>query len=81
MPLHFGKIFAFIALLTVAAFVLWQLWLAIFSGETFDKPAELLQAEPPATLLAFANLRHGIPSCAIEDHDLWAMMPTGGGAH
>ena len=78
MPLHFGKIFAFIALLTVAAFVLWQLWLAIFSGETFDKPAELLQAEPPATLLAFANQDTG---SAVEDRDLWAMMPTGGGAH
>jgi hypothetical protein len=55
MPLHFGKFFAFVALLTIAAFVLWQLWLAIFAGETFDKPAELHHAEPPATLLALAD--------------------------
>ena len=55
MPLHFGKIFIFIALLTVAAFVLWQLWLAIFAGETFDKHAELQQAKPPAILIALAD--------------------------
>jgi hypothetical protein len=55
MPLHFGKIFAFVALFTIAAFVLWQLWIAIFAGETFDKPAELHHAEPPATVLALAD--------------------------
>jgi hypothetical protein len=55
MPLHFDKIFIFIALLTVVAFVLWQLWLAIFAGETFDKHAELLQAKPPAVLMALAD--------------------------
>jgi hypothetical protein len=39
MPLHFGKIFGFLALLTVIAFVLWLLWGSIFAGETFDKRA------------------------------------------
>ncbi len=39
MPLHFGKVFAFVALLTVAAFVLWLLWGAFFEGETGDDPA------------------------------------------
>ena len=53
MPLHFGKIFALIALVTIVAFILWQLWLAVFAGETFDKAAELHQAGPPAALLAF----------------------------
>jgi hypothetical protein len=55
MPLHFGRIFAFIALVTIAAFVLWQLWRAIFAGETFDKPAELRHTEPPVTLLALGG--------------------------
>jgi hypothetical protein len=54
MPLHFGKIFALIALITIAAFVLWQLWLAIFAGETFDKPAQGDRAAP-TTLLALAG--------------------------
>lgn len=53
MPLHFGKIFALIALLTIVAFILWQLWLAIFAGETFDKAALLQQADPPAAHPAF----------------------------
>ncbi|MGA8690280.1 MAG: hypothetical protein ACLQF1_02700 [Methyloceanibacter sp.] len=52
MPLHFGKIFAFIALLTVLAFVLWLLWGSIFAGETFDKKAALPDALPPVTVLA-----------------------------
>jgi hypothetical protein len=53
MPLHFGKIFALIALLTIVAFILWQLWLAIFAGVAFDKAAELHQTNPPAAHLAF----------------------------
>jgi hypothetical protein len=53
MPLHFGKIFALIALLTIVAFILWQLWLAIFAGEAFDKAAALHEANPPAAHLAF----------------------------
>ena len=55
MPLHFGKIFALIALLTIVAFILWQLWLAIFAGETFDKAAELHQANPLPSLMALAG--------------------------
>ena len=41
MPLHFGKIFGIIALLTILAFVLWQVWIGFFAGETFDKPANI----------------------------------------
>jgi hypothetical protein len=55
MPLHFGRFFAIIALVTIAAFVLWQLWRAIFAGETFDKPAGLRHTEPPVTLLALGG--------------------------
>ena len=33
MPLHFGKIFGAIALLTVAAFVLWLLFTTFFATE------------------------------------------------
>jgi hypothetical protein len=39
MPLHFGKVFAAIALFTVVAFVLWLLWGDVFEGETGDDPA------------------------------------------
>jgi hypothetical protein len=39
MPLHFGKIFGFLALFTVIAFMLWLLWGSIFAGEIFDKRA------------------------------------------
>ena len=45
MPLRFGKIFGFLALLTVTAFVLWLLWGSIFAGETFDKGAAPPHAE------------------------------------
>ena len=38
MPLHFGKVFAFIALLTIAAFILWQIWVAFFVGESVEEP-------------------------------------------
>ena len=44
MPLHFGKVFAAIALLTVAAFILWLLWGDIFEGETGDDPAAFYSA-------------------------------------
>jgi hypothetical protein len=39
MPLHYGKIFGIIALLTILAFVLWQLWIALFAGEAFEQKA------------------------------------------
>lgn len=38
MPLHYGKIFAIIALATIGAFILWQLWIAVFAGETVEAP-------------------------------------------
>jgi hypothetical protein len=39
MPLNFGKIGAAIALLTVAAFVLWLIFTSFFSGETVEEDA------------------------------------------
>lgn len=54
MPLHYGKIFGIIALLTILAFVLWHVWIGFFAGETFDKPAALPQAEPPFVQMARA---------------------------
>jgi len=40
MPLHFGKIFAAIALLTVAAFVLWLLFTTFFTTERAEEKIE-----------------------------------------
>jgi flagellar biogenesis protein FliO len=40
MPLHFGKIGAAIALLTVAAFVLWLLFSTFFATEQADQRIE-----------------------------------------
>jgi hypothetical protein len=40
MPLHFGKIGAAIALLTVAAFVLWLLATTFFATEEAERPLE-----------------------------------------
>jgi hypothetical protein len=40
MPLHFGKIGAAIALLTVAAFVLWLLFTTFFATEQADQEIE-----------------------------------------
>lgn len=40
MPLHFGKIGATIALLTVIAFVLWLAFGSLWTGETADEPAD-----------------------------------------
>jgi len=39
MPLHFGKIFAAIALLTIAAFVLWLLF-TTFATERAERKIE-----------------------------------------
>jgi len=44
MPLHFGKISAAIALLTVAAFVLWLLVTTFFATEEADQTLELTGA-------------------------------------
>jgi hypothetical protein len=40
MPLHFGKIGAAIALLTVAAFVLWLIFTTFFATEQADQRIE-----------------------------------------
>jgi hypothetical protein len=40
MPLHFGKILSAIALLTVAAFVLWLLFTTFFATEEADQQIE-----------------------------------------
>jgi hypothetical protein len=50
MPLHYGKAFALIALLTIGAFILWLIWGAFFAGETVEEPAALNQGEPAITL-------------------------------
>ena len=39
MPLHYTKIFSIIALVTVIAFVLWQVWNSVFEGQTFEEVA------------------------------------------
>ena len=39
MPLSFGKIGAFIALFTIAAFILWLLVTSFFASETVEKDA------------------------------------------
>ena len=40
MPLHFGKIGAAIALLTVAAFILWLLFTTFFATEQAEQKLE-----------------------------------------
>ena len=40
MPLHFGKIFAAIALLTIAVFVLWLLFTTFFATEHAEQKIE-----------------------------------------
>ena len=40
MPLHFGKVFAAIALITVAAFVLWLIATTFFATEEADQQIE-----------------------------------------
>ena len=45
MPLHFGKIFAAISLITIAAFVLWLLFTTFFATEQADEKIEHGAAE------------------------------------
>ena len=52
MPLQFGKIGAFIALLTIAAFVLWLLWTSFFAGEEVEEDAGLHDATNYSFVLA-----------------------------
>ena len=40
MPVHFGKIFAAISLITIAAFVLWLLFTTFFATEQADEKIE-----------------------------------------
>jgi len=40
MPVHFGKIFAAISLITVAAFLLWLLFTTFFATEQADEKIE-----------------------------------------
>jgi hypothetical protein len=40
MPLHFGKVFAAVALITVAAFVLWLIATTFFATEEADQRIE-----------------------------------------
>jgi hypothetical protein len=44
MPLHFGKVFAAIALVTIAAFILWMIATAFFATEEADQQIEQGQA-------------------------------------
>ena len=39
MPLHFGKVFAFIVFLTIAALVLWMVVGSFFEGEEAEGAA------------------------------------------
>lgn len=55
MPLHYTKVFAFIALLTVAAFMLWLVWGAFFEGEEAEQPAALPNSAPATIQLALAS--------------------------
>jgi hypothetical protein len=54
MPLHYTKIFAMIALLTVIAFVLWLVWISVFEGQTFEE-ATSTPPQPSAGQTAPAN--------------------------
>lgn len=40
MPLHFSKIFAAIALVTIAAFIFWMIATAFFATEEADQQIE-----------------------------------------
>ncbi len=39
MPLHFGKVFAFIVFLTIGAFMLWMVIGSFFEGEEAESGA------------------------------------------
>ena len=46
MPLHFGKIFGAIALLTVAAFVAWLLFTTLFATEQAEQSGAVVLVAP-----------------------------------
>jgi hypothetical protein len=41
MPLHFGKVFAFIVVLTIGAFIVWMVLGSFFEGEEVEGAAAL----------------------------------------
>ena len=43
MPLHFGKVGALIAIVTITAFLLWLMFGAFFEGETVQDEGAALQ--------------------------------------
>ena len=47
MPLNFGKVGAALALITVAAFVLWLLFTSFFASETVEEDAGQTGSLPP----------------------------------
>ena len=55
MPLHLGKIAALIALLTIAAFVLWLLFGSLWQGEQAEKRANIMPNSAPASPLALQS--------------------------
>jgi hypothetical protein len=44
MPLYYTKIFGVVALVTVIALVLWQVWISVFEGQTFEE----VTSHPPS---------------------------------
>ena len=59
MPLNFGKVGAALALITVAAFVLWLLFTSFFASETVEEDAGQTSSLPPpsATVIQGTTLR------------------------
>ncbi|ODA68084.1 hypothetical protein A7A08_01254 [Methyloligella halotolerans] len=53
MPLHFGKIGALIAIVTITAFLLWLMFGAFFAGETVDEDAALQSGRAVAASSVF----------------------------
>ncbi|HMK40310.1 MAG TPA: hypothetical protein VK451_02000 [Methyloceanibacter sp.] len=52
MPLHFGKIFAAIALLTVGAFIAWLLFTTLFATEQAEQKIDKTGAAEINVLVA-----------------------------
>lgn len=50
MPLHFGKIFGAIALLTIGAFIAWLLFTTLFATERAEEKIEKTGAAEIATV-------------------------------
>jgi hypothetical protein len=75
MPLNFGKIGAAIALITVAAFVLWLIATTFFATEQADQ--EMNRPEPSrSTAAPWARLAGG----AMEARPAWSFASLAGPA-